>query len=175
MIYDNQIDLKKIIFLLKNKNDEYIFDRVSKLMILFFSEYISNFDLICSVPSHFLKFSIKGFNTSEIIAYKIIKNINKNYSNINFSDTIRLLKKIKNNSRQRGKNFLERKINNDNVFEINSKFFSNKIILGKKILIIDDVFTTGSTINECAKILKKNGAKFIGALTIAKTDIEHDM
>ena len=41
----------------------------------------------------------------------------------------------------------------------------------KNILIIDDVFTTGSTINECAKTLKRKGVKKVFALTIAKTTI----
>ena len=44
---------------------------------------------------------------------------------------------------------------------------SNKIP-GKSILLIDDVTTTGSTINECARILKEKGAKFVYGLTLAK-------
>ena len=39
------------------------------------------------------------------------------------------------------------------------------------VILIDDVMTTGSTINECKKILKNNGAKRIIVLTIAKSDI----
>ena len=38
----------------------------------------------------------------------------------------------------------------------------------KKILLFDDIYTTGSTANECSKVLKKSGAKQIGLLTIAK-------
>ena len=39
---------------------------------------------------------------------------------------------------------------------------------GKKVLIIDDVFTTGATINECSKILLKNGAAKVFVLTLAR-------
>ena len=41
-------------------------------------------------------------------------------------------------------------------------------IANKKILLFDDIYTTGSTANECSKILKKSGAKQVGVLTIAK-------
>ena len=43
-----------------------------------------------------------------------------------------------------------------------------ELTLNKRILIFDDIFTTGSTANECAKILKKYTNKKIGVLTIAK-------
>ena len=41
-------------------------------------------------------------------------------------------------------------------------------IQGKHIILIDDVYTTGATLTECAKVLKKAGAKFVSALTVAK-------
>ncbi len=41
-------------------------------------------------------------------------------------------------------------------------------IINKKILIVDDIFTTGATLNECSKILKQAGAKKVDVFTIAK-------
>lgn len=41
-------------------------------------------------------------------------------------------------------------------------------IINKKILIVDDIFTTGATLNECSKLLKQAGAKKIDIFTIAK-------
>ena len=38
----------------------------------------------------------------------------------------------------------------------------------KRILLIDDIYTTGNTVNECSRILKESGAKEIGVLTISK-------
>ena len=45
---------------------------------------------------------------------------------------------------------------------------NKKLIKGKRILIIDDVYTTGSTLKECAKVLLKSGAKSVDTLTVAK-------
>ena len=41
-------------------------------------------------------------------------------------------------------------------------------VIGRRILLIDDVYTTGTTLNECAKVLKKNGAVQVEALTLAR-------
>ena len=41
-------------------------------------------------------------------------------------------------------------------------------ILNKKVLLLDDIYTTGSTVNECSKILKLAGAKKVDVITIAK-------
>ena len=40
----------------------------------------------------------------------------------------------------------------------------------KKILLVDDIYTTGSTVNECARMLKKAGALYVDVLTFAMTD-----
>jgi len=45
---------------------------------------------------------------------------------------------------------------------------NQKVVKDKTILLIDDVFTTGSTVNECAKVLKKAGAKRIEVFTLAR-------
>ena len=57
----------------------------------------------------------------------------------------------------------ERKINVENAFNVKIQ----KIVEGKNILLVDDVITTGSTINECAKVLLESGANKIYAASIA--------
>ena len=51
---------------------------------------------------------------------------------------------------------------------------SHKILQRKRILLVDDVFTTGTTLNECAKTLRKAGSGPVFALTLART-IETDL
>ena len=102
----------------------------------------------------------RGYNQSELIAKEIAKKI----ENIEYRNDILL--KIKNTARQSSLNKEQRKENIKNAYLIKS---SNKeYILNKNILIFDDIYTTGSTANECAKMLKEAGAKNIGILTIAK-------
>ena len=57
-----------------------------------------------------------------------------------------------------------REENVKNVYKIQNM---DKII-NKKILIVDDIFTTGATLNECSKLLKQAGAKKVDVFTIAK-------
>ena len=58
----------------------------------------------------------------------------------------------------------ERASNVKNAYYIKNE----KIVQNKKILLIDDIYTTGNTVNECSKMLKQAGAKEIGVLTLAK-------
>ncbi|MFM6972396.1 MAG: ComF family protein, partial [Alphaproteobacteria bacterium] len=55
------------------------------------------------------------------------------------------------------------------AFMLNPKYKENKLIKNKKILLIDDVITTSSTINSISKILMRNKAKQVDVLAIAKT------
>lgn len=57
-----------------------------------------------------------------------------------------------------------REENVKNVYKIQNM---DKII-NKKILLVDDIFTTGATLNECSKLLKQAGAKKVDIFTIAK-------
>ena len=50
------------------------------------------------------------------------------------------------------------------AFEISDK----KRVLGRRILLVDDVFTTGTTLSECARTLKKGGASEVHALTVTR-------
>ena len=58
----------------------------------------------------------------------------------------------------------DRITNIENVYSITN----NENIKDESVLLFDDIYTTGSTVNECSRILKQAGAKNIGILTIAK-------
>ena len=123
-------------------------------------EFLKKYDIIISVPMYKKKKNQRGYNQSELIAKETAKKV----ENIEYRNDI--LIKIKNTARQSSLNKEQRKENIKNAYLIKS---SNKeYILNKNILIFDDIYTTGSTANECAKMLKEAGAKNIGILTIAK-------
>jgi ComF family protein len=103
---------------------------------------------IVPVPLHKKRLNFRGFNQSEVLAEEIFKNT-----------------RIKNTEPQAQLKKIKRLTNVKNAFEIKP---SAKINPEKIYLLLDDVCTTGSTINECAKILKKYGAKTVIGLTVAK-------
>ena len=94
----------------------------------------------------------------------------------NFSKTLadkvktNIIKRIKDTPHQTGLSRDNRKENLLNGFEVLDKV----VIKDKTILLIDDIYTTGSTLNECAKILKKHGATRVIGLTLARTPIKPD-
>ncbi len=101
----------------------------------------------------------RGYNQSEYLAKIISKNINVPIAHC--------LKKYMNTKDQIGLNGLERWLNVENSFKV----YNEKCIKNKKVLLIDDVLTTGATSFYCANELKKRGAKEIFILTAAKSDV----
>ena len=124
-----------------------------------FMQYIQKYDYIIPVPLHKYRYRERGYNQ----AYLILKELSKLEKNIIIKNNI--IKKTENIKPQSTLNKAERKDNIKGVYEIINK--ENKIE-DRKILIFDDVFTTGSTTNECSRVLKEHKAKKVGVLTIAK-------
>lgn len=111
--------------------------------------------LIIPIPLHKNKYRERGFNQSELIAEFLSKKIK--------ITNLAALKKIKSTPDQTELSGAERKKNIKGVFLV----IRPEQIKGKNIMLVDDVKTTGSTLEEAAKVLKKAGAKRIWALTIA--------
>lgn len=84
---------------------------------------------------------------------------------LNIKICSKALQKIKNNKRQSELHHAEREKNVIGVYKINKKQIDK--IKGKRIILLDDIYTTGATVNECSKILKSVGAKEIAVVTIA--------
>lgn len=121
-------------------------------------EFLKKYDIIISVPMHKKKKNQRGYNQSELIAKETAKKV----ENIEYRNDI--LIKIRNTAKQSSLNKEQRKENLKNAYVVNN----NEYILNKNILIFDDIYTTGSTANECAKTLIEAGAKDVGILTIAR-------
>ncbi len=115
------------------------------------------YDIIIPVPISKKRLKLRGYNQSLLISKEISHTLNIELKKD-------LLKKEKNNISQTKLNKNERENNVKNVYKLNAP----KEVVNKKILLIDDIFTTGATANECSKILNLAGAKKIDVLTIAK-------
>lgn len=85
-------------------------------------------------------------------------------ANISFQP--KLLRKTRKTEKQHNLSFYERRVNLTGAFEAEDS------VLGKRILLVDDIFTTGSTVTECANALYDKGAKEVCAITVLKTKYE---
>lgn len=125
--------------------------------------FLRNYDIIIPVPLHKKKKRARGYNQTELIAKEIANNI----PNLKLETNI--LIKTKNTEVQSLLTRNQRRENIKNAFEINvGTGFHTRPIEGKKIILFDDIYTTGATANECRRVLKNAGAKEILVLTIAK-------
>lgn len=120
-------------------------------------ENIKSYDTIIPVPISKKRLKIRGYNQSLLIAKKIAEQTNLELVN-------NCLIKTKNIIEQSKLNKEERKQNIQGVYKLENK----KLIENKKILLIDDIYTTGSTVNECSKMLMNGKPDKIGVLVLAK-------
>ncbi|MBQ3409098.1 MAG: ComF family protein [Clostridia bacterium] len=120
-------------------------------------EYIKKYDYIIPVPIHNKRKMERGYNQCYLIAKTICKKI----GNIKCNN---ILVKNKNICKQSSLNREKRHSNVIGAFSVKK----NVILSNKKILIFDDVYTTGSTVNECSKVIRSLGCNHIDVITIAK-------
>jgi len=112
--------------------------------------------LIMPVPLHKKRLRWRGFNQSELLAKGI-----KKYFNLDLRlDELIRTKHKKPQTKLSGR---KRKENVKGCF-----FWKGDWLDGKNIILVDDVITTGSTLNECAKVLKENGAGEVWGLVVAR-------
>ncbi len=160
--------IKKAIWDLKYHHKFLLGKKLGQLLYQFLIEDISDIRtmsqgqniFVIPVPISKKRFSTRGYNQSEIIAKGFCLSCEENI--LDFRNDI-IYKKIETIPQAK---ILNRKIrlkNVQNVFTIEK----SKIIKGKTILVVDDVITTGATINEIIKILKKAGAKKVIGIAMA--------
>ena len=121
-------------------------------------------DLIIPIPLHARRLRWRGFNQSSLLAKNLAENLLPN-SQLEVCEDI-LIRSRHTLPQMSLKDHQQRNRNIQNAFTIND--FSK--IKDKRILLVDDITTTGSTIFECARVLKKAGAKEIYATVIARQE-----
>lgn len=119
------------------------------------------------VPLHARRLRWRGFNQSELLAREISRNLAPPLS----VPILNVLERRKNNKPQMEiKNYHERLKNMKNIFILRAG--GARAVRNKNILLIDDVATTGATLEECAKVLKENGAKKVTAAVVARQTLK---
>ena len=120
-------------------------------------QILNNYDLIVPVPISKKRQKERGYNQAELIARQIAKALEKRI-------VTNCLYKSKNIVAQSTLNKEEREENIKDVYTIKNE----GVLLKQRVLLVDDIYTTGSTANECCRILQGAKPAKIGVMTIAK-------
>lgn len=149
--------VKDLIYKYKYGKCSYLYKLFGNIMTeTFLQTELKNIDIIVPIPLHRTKKAKRGFNQSELLASYIAKKLDIDMDGKN-------LCRIKKTKSQSGLTKRERHKNIEGAFKVIDK----DIFLDKTILIVDDIFTSGSTYAEASNELLKCGAKKTYLITIA--------
>jgi len=149
---------QKLLHILKYKGNKEIGELMGKYAAidLLDSPDFTSIDLIIPVPLHPKKYKIRGYNQSEWIGKGISAILDK-------PQDISTLVRIRENATQTKKTVYERFENTEGIFELRDK----TILEGKHVLLVDDVLTTGSTLEACVKALLETKGIKVSIFTLA--------
>ena len=156
VIFDYVDDIQDKILKFKNGGYRNIGRAFAHIMLEKFKTLDIAFDEIIPVPIHTNRRKQRGFNQSEILCLEI----KKYYGRVHPE----LLDRVLDTPHQASLGRVDRLNNLERAFKTNYK----RRIKGKTILLVDDIYTTGTTINECAKVLYKAGADKVYSLCLSR-------
>ena len=161
-LYKYQGVIRNLILSYKFKDKSYLYKTFSKCMLKNknLCNFLKSYDIIIPVPLHKKRKMERGYNQSALIAKDLAKNLKLKYYDILIKNT--------NTKPQSSKSLKERKESVVGIYEIKNK----SLVKGKSVVIFDDIYTTGSTLEECKKVLLKCKAKKVGLLALAKDYID---
>lgn len=155
-------ELRELIHLFKYGRIETLAKPLGKLLASALPREQS-FDVIVPMPLHWRKRWQRGFNQSALLAREIGRRTNVPVSG--------LLRRIKNTAAQAGLTNAKRRLNVSGAFQAKRR----AALTGQRVLLIDDVMTTGATAASCARALKRAGAAQVTLLTLARADRRIDL
>jgi ComF family protein len=120
--------------------------------------------VVVPVPLHASKQAQRGFNQAEIIARSALKQLSRPNSK-RFDLSTGVLRRERNTESQIGLTSHQRRENLRGAFAVSDP----ARIVNRDILLIDDVYTTGTTASECARVLLRAGAARVWVATVART------
>lgn len=120
-------------------------------------ESTGSFDLVVAVPLHWRRSLRRGFNQAAAIAEPLAKRMG--------CPCGRPLRRVRRTARQTGLQRAQRLKNPRLAFRVRPR----ADVLGQRILLVDDVVTTGATLEACGRVLRRAGARRVDALAVART------
>lgn len=151
--------IKSLLHDFKFKDKSYLYKPSGELLIDTIKKHSleSKIDFIYYVPLHRRKKANRGYNQSQLLASYVSKKLS--------IPICHDLKKIKSTKEQHRLNRAQRQTNLNDSFKLKNK----EELKDKTILLIDDLITTGSTLDECAKVFKEKKVKEVIGLCLAST------
>jgi ComF family protein len=147
--------MREAIHFLKYHNHQAVAALLAKLLAEAYRRYALTINLIIPVPLHKSRLKERGYNQSELLARQLGYLLDLQVNSA-------ILRRIRKTEAQVSLSRLERPANVADAFECNHH------LSGQHVLLIDDVCTTGSTLDACAKALKARGADLVWGLTLAR-------
>lgn len=148
--------IKSLILALKYSGKKYIASTLSEMLYDKYLDIGVDFDIILPVPLHTNRLKERGFNQSELMLESFVKHDLPVRGDV--------LSRVVDTPHQTELSRQDRLANLVGAFKLTDK----QAVKGKSMLLVDDVYTTGSTVNECAKVLLKAGAKSVTVLTLCR-------
>lgn len=111
-------------------------------------------NLVVAVPMHPKRLRRRGFNHAELLGREVAKRLDLPYANA--------IARTRNTAQQARLEGEERRMN------LKDAFIADERVRSQRVLLVDDVYTTGETAHECAKALRKAGARGVSFLAFAK-------
>jgi len=148
--------IREAIHRLKYRRDIGLGEVLSRPMINRLQKLNWSVNIITSVPLGLVRFEERGYNQATLLARPIALSMSLPFS-------AQLLSRIRETRTQVGLTLTERQENMVDAFRAN-----NKAVRGKNILVVDDVATSGATLNACAKALLDGGASKVYGFSLAR-------
>lgn len=136
---------------------------VKSILLRYTQTELSQFDFLLAVPLHRKKLRSRGFNQAQIICDSLYKHLQIPILNNHIHRT-------KQTTAQEGLSISKRRANLRDAFIYNED--APETLAGKNIIIIDDVVTTGATINSLCEVLQKRAVNSITVFCISRTSLE---
>lgn len=159
-IFEFSTEVKRLIHRYKYKGEKHL----SIPMIYWMTEGLKNyrwdFDTIVPVPLHPIRERERGFNQADLLARGLSRNMGVALAN-------KSLFRVKDTPHQTRLDRQERLRNLMDAFEVGKMNKGSKVFKGKTVLLVDDVYTTGSTVDQCARVLLGSGARRVYVITLA--------
>ena len=159
---------KKLILRFKHADTTELAPLFARLIFNHAKEYFRDIDYLVSVPLHWTRLVKRRYNQAALLCLCLEKLAPKS---IFYSPYF--LRRPKRTESQGHKNAVNRQLNIENAFVIPTRY--QKRLQGKSVLLIDDVMTSGATVEECSRVLYEAGCISVKVLTIARALLKNDL